>query len=157
MPSASISLLSILPIFTLLLSTIKLLLRPDFQVTYPNTLHNLIWDLPHEPQILIIKERFVVRCMIFMKNVLSNTQYKLVSSKQVPNERLIEAIKLLKSFFTPETLLNLCKVLITRYFILTPEELEEWKDDPEEFIRESETDSVQDNLKVEHTIKLSYA
>jgi hypothetical protein len=86
--------------------------------------------------------------MIFMRNVLVQTQYKVVTKKQVANEKVIEANKLLKSLFTPEVLLNLCKVLITRYFVLTSDELEEWKDDPEEFIRETESESVQDNLKV---------
>lgn len=86
--------------------------------------------------------------MVFMRNVLVQTQYKVVTKKQVANENVIEANKLLASLFTPEVLLNLCKVLITRYFVLTPEELEEWKDDPEEFIRETESESVQDNLKV---------
>jgi hypothetical protein len=86
--------------------------------------------------------------MVFMRNVLVQTQYKVVTKEQVANEDVVEANKLLASLFTPEVLLNLCKVLITRYFVLTSEELEEWKDDPEEFIRETESESVQDNLKV---------
>lgn len=37
------------------------------------------------------------------------------------------------SFFTTTMLVEICKKLVTYYFILTPQELEMWRDDPETY------------------------
>ncbi len=41
-------------------------------------------------------------------------------------------------------------MVVARYLVLTPDELDEWQNDPEEFVRDAELESWQDNLKVNH-------
>jgi len=90
--------------------------------------------------------KFVVKCMAFMKGVLSHQQYRLIGKQPDPNACLAQ--QLLQAFFTPERLLELSRHLILRFLILTQEDLREWEENPEEFIKDDELDAWQDNPKV---------
>lgn len=46
---------------------------------------------------------------------------------------MLRAYQLKQEFFTPETLNEICKRLVTHYFLLTPADLELWDSDPENF------------------------
>lgn len=45
----------------------------------------------------------------------------------------LEAHKIKASFFTYPTLTEICRRLVTQYFLLTEEELTMWEEDPEGF------------------------
>eukprot|EP01114_Cavostelium_apophysatum_P022781 TRINITY_DN8363_c0_g1_i1.p1 TRINITY_DN8363_c0_g1~~TRINITY_DN8363_c0_g1_i1.p1 ORF type:complete len:1020 (-),score=251.29 TRINITY_DN8363_c0_g1_i1:59-3118(-) len=116
-------------------------------------------------------EQFIVICMMFLKNVLSCDQYREAGkesdkpitikeiSKGTPNEnnspsgspyvsRRQQANSVVSSFFTQSLVAELCKILITRIFPMTPANLQEWEDNPEDFFNEEEADLYQEKKTV---------
>jgi hypothetical protein len=89
-------------------------------------------------------ERFIIQCMIFIKNILECSEYTEEYSELQDS---VEAQNVIKQFFSLSTLTNLCKSLIVKHMPLTISNLEDWKSDPENFWNESESDSWQDKRK----------
>ncbi|XP_076243616.1 importin beta11 isoform X2 [Calliopsis andreniformis] len=84
-------------------------------------------------------ERFIIQCLNLIKCTLSCVYSRPYISKNREEERdqldryelKMSAIK--QEFFTPETLTEICSKLVTHYFLLTPNDLELWDMDPENF------------------------
>ena len=52
---------------------------------------------------------------------------------ETKNPKTLDAHEAKMSFFTAETLREICTRLVGHYFLLTQEELQSWDSDPEEF------------------------
>jgi len=92
-----------------------------------------------------LHNEIIILSMEFIQKIVIDSHYRLLRSNA--DKEAVEGNKLISSLFTPEVLVNLCKQLICRYFVMSKEELEEWENDPEEFIRQAEVDTWADNLK----------
>ncbi|XP_033099251.1 importin-11-like [Anneissia japonica] len=79
-------------------------------------------------------ERFIIECMNIMKAIVTCDEYKvvkLIAEKAEPSR--IQAAKIKEDFFTESVLTEMGKRLLTSYFLLTPEDLHNWENDPEDF------------------------
>jgi hypothetical protein len=85
----------------------------------------------------VIEEKFLVQCMIFMKNIIEGDFTSMPSLDQA-----------VQNFFSQERVRNLCQVFITKLFQLTPVNLEEWESNPEDFFNEEDADSWMYKKKV---------
>ncbi|XP_071964409.1 importin-11-like isoform X2 [Antedon mediterranea] len=79
-------------------------------------------------------ERFIIECMNIMKAIVTCDEYKvvkLIEAKTEPSR--IQASKIKEEFFTESVLTEIGTRLLTSYFLLTPEDLYNWENDPEDF------------------------
>jgi hypothetical protein len=74
-----------------------------------------------------------------MKNVLKCDRYRPPRDKnEAPaDSRILEGYQVKMSFFNYEMLVSVCQAIVFHYFLLTQEELDEWKNDPETFCMQS--------------------
>ncbi|XP_013909442.1 PREDICTED: importin-11 [Thamnophis sirtalis] len=84
----------------------------------------------------VVFERFIVQCMNLIKMIVKNYAYKPSKNIEESSPETLEAHKIKASFFTYPTLMEICRRLVTQYFLLTEEELTMWEEDPEGFIVE---------------------
>ncbi|XP_062984095.1 importin-11 [Elgaria multicarinata webbii] len=84
----------------------------------------------------VVFERFIVQCMNLIKMIVKNYAYKPSKNMEESSPETLEAHKIKASFFTYPTLTEICRRLVTQYFLLTEEELTMWEEDPEGFIVE---------------------
>uniref|UniRef100_A0A4X2M098 Importin-11 n=1 Tax=Vombatus ursinus TaxID=29139 RepID=A0A4X2M098_VOMUR len=93
-------------------------------------------------------ERFIVQCMNLIKMIVKNYAYKPSKNVEDSSPETLEAHKIKMSFFTYPTLTEMCRRLVTRYFLLTEEELTMWEEDPEGFtVEETGGDSWKYSLR----------
>ncbi|KAM3847192.1 importin-11 isoform 2-T2 [Vipera latastei] len=78
-------------------------------------------------------ERFIVQCMNLIKLIVKNYAYKPSKNIEDSSPETLEAHKIKALFFTFPTLMEICRRLVTQYFLLTEEELTMWEEDPEGF------------------------
>ncbi|KAJ1381211.1 Importin-beta, N-terminal domain [Sesbania bispinosa] len=101
-----------------------------------------------EPYLLSF-EQFLIQCMVMIKNILECKEYKPSLTGRVMDENgvSLEQMKknissavggVLTSLLPNERIVHLCNVLITRYFVLTASDLEEWYRNPESFHHEQD-------------------
>ncbi|KAK7294729.1 hypothetical protein RJT34_17624 [Clitoria ternatea] len=101
-----------------------------------------------EPYVLLF-EQFLIQCMVMIKNILECKEYKPSLTGRVMDENgvTLELMKknissavggVLTSLLPNERIVHLCKVLITRYFVLQASDLEEWYRNPESFHHEQD-------------------
>ncbi|XP_027348815.1 importin-11 [Abrus precatorius] len=101
-----------------------------------------------EPNLLSF-EQFLIQCMVMIKNILECKEYKPSLTGRVMDENgvTLELMKknisnavggVLTSLLPNERIVHLCNVLITRYFVLTASDLEEWYRNPESFHHEQD-------------------
>uniref|UniRef100_A0AAA9SUE2 Importin-11 n=1 Tax=Bos taurus TaxID=9913 RepID=A0AAA9SUE2_BOVIN len=81
-------------------------------------------------------ERFIVQCMNLIKMIVKNYAYKPSKNFEDSNPATLEAHKIKMAFFTYPTLTEICRRLVSHYFLLTEEELTMWEEDPEGFTAE---------------------
>ncbi|XP_039175682.1 importin-11 isoform X1 [Crotalus tigris] len=81
----------------------------------------------------VVFERFIVQCMNLIKMIVKNYAYKPSKNIEESSPETLEAHKIKASFFTYPTLTEICRRLVTQYFLLTEEELTMWEEDPEGF------------------------
>uniref|UniRef100_A0A8D2IW74 Importin-11 n=1 Tax=Varanus komodoensis TaxID=61221 RepID=A0A8D2IW74_VARKO len=81
----------------------------------------------------VVFERFIVQCMNLIKMIVKNYAYKPSKNVEDSSPETLEAHKIKASFFTYPTLTEICRRLVTQYFLLTEEELIMWEEDPEGF------------------------
>ncbi|KAH0627965.1 hypothetical protein JD844_008581 [Phrynosoma platyrhinos] len=81
----------------------------------------------------VVFERFIVQCMNLIKMIVKNYAYKPSKNVEDSSPETLEAHKIKASFFTYPTLTEICRRLVTQYFLLTEEELTMWEEDPEGF------------------------
>ncbi|NXG42691.1 IPO11 protein, partial [Psilopogon haemacephalus] len=84
----------------------------------------------------IVFERFIVQCMNLIKMIVKNYAYKPSKNIEDSSPETLEAYNIKTAFFTYPTLMEICKRLVTHYFLLTTEELAMWEEDPEGFTAE---------------------
>nr|CAD7396049.1 unnamed protein product [Timema cristinae] len=82
----------------------------------------------------LLFERFTVQCLNLIKAILLCAEYKpakVIEETKEPETLRAHQIKM--GFFTANTLTEMCKKLVTHYFLLTTEDLKQWDSDPEGF------------------------
>lgn len=93
-------------------------------------------------------ERFIVQCMNLIKMIVKNDAYKPAKNTEASKPETLEAHKIKISFFNHSTLTEICRRLVSHYFLLTPEELSMWEEDPEGFaVEEAGGDSYKYSLR----------
>ncbi|KAM4709489.1 importin-11 [Discoglossus pictus] len=96
----------------------------------------------------IIFERFIVQCMRLLKMIVKNDSYKPSKNFEDSEPETINAHRIKMAFFTYPTLTEICRRLVTHYFLLSDEELAMWEEDPEGFaVEESGGDSWKYSLR----------
>uniref|UniRef100_A0A8C8S0D0 Importin-11 n=1 Tax=Pelusios castaneus TaxID=367368 RepID=A0A8C8S0D0_9SAUR len=93
-------------------------------------------------------ERFIVQCMNLIKMIVKNYAYKPSKHVEDSSPETLEAHKIKTAFFTYPTLMEICRRLVTHYFLITEEELTMWEEDPEGFtVEETGGDSWKYSLR----------
>uniref|UniRef100_A0A8B9FSY9 Importin-11 n=1 Tax=Amazona collaria TaxID=241587 RepID=A0A8B9FSY9_9PSIT len=96
----------------------------------------------------IVFEQFIVQCMNLIKMIVKNYAYKPSKNIEDSSPETLEAHKIKTAFFTYPTLMEICRRLVTHYFLLTKEELTMWEEDPEGFtVEETGGDSWKYSLR----------
>ncbi|XP_010003664.1 PREDICTED: importin-11 [Chaetura pelagica] len=96
----------------------------------------------------VVFERFIVQCMNLIKMIVKNYAYKPSKNIEDSSPETLEAHKIKTAFFTYPTLMEICRRLVTHYFLLTKEELTMWEEDPEGFtVEETGGDSWKYSLR----------
>uniref|UniRef100_A0A8C4UAG4 Importin-11 n=1 Tax=Falco tinnunculus TaxID=100819 RepID=A0A8C4UAG4_FALTI len=96
----------------------------------------------------IVFEQFIVQCMNLIKMIVKNYAYKPSKNIEDSSPETLEAHKIKTAFFTYPTLMEICRRLVTHYFLLTNEELTMWEEDPEGFtVEETGGDSWKYSLR----------
>jgi hypothetical protein len=84
-------------------------------------------------------EKFIVDNMLFME--------KCMDSKMGPYKEGTAGAAIVDSFFSVERQKQLIQVIMTQLFPLTAKDLEEWENDPEEFIHDAGTDAATEKYR----------
>ncbi|CAN8220362.1 unnamed protein product [Coccothraustes coccothraustes] len=96
----------------------------------------------------VVFEQFIVQCMNLIKMIVKNYAYKPSKNVEDSSPETLEAHKIKTAFFTYPTLMEICRRLVTHYFLLTKEELTMWEEDPESFtVEETGGDSWKYSLR----------
>ncbi|XP_050400869.1 importin-11 [Patella vulgata] len=95
----------------------------------------------------LLFERFVVNCFNLMKGILFCDVYKPPKNPQDSSSISMQAHKILTEFFTYDTLSEICRRLVSQYFLLTSDDLLTWEADPEDFCQEEVGDSYKYSLR----------
>uniref|UniRef100_A0A8C5N0A2 Importin-11 n=1 Tax=Leptobrachium leishanense TaxID=445787 RepID=A0A8C5N0A2_9ANUR len=96
----------------------------------------------------VVFERFIVRCMTLLKMIIKNDSYKPSKNIEDSKPETMNAHQVKMSFFTYPTLTEICRRLVTHYFLLSEEELTMWEEDPESFaVEETGGDSWKYSLR----------
>ncbi|KAL8559005.1 hypothetical protein ACOMHN_039761 [Nucella lapillus] len=96
----------------------------------------------------LLFDRFTVHCFNLMKGILFCNAYKPSrTNKDECSEVCLEAKRVLAEFFTFNTLSEVCRRLVSQYFLLTTDDLTAWEADPEEFCQEGGGDSYKYSLR----------
>ncbi|XP_073979099.1 importin-11-like [Rhodnius prolixus] len=79
-------------------------------------------------------ERFLIQCFNLIKALILCPEYRPAKVIEDTKEPLsLKAHQIKQLFFDTTTLTEICRKLITHYFILTPQDLALWDSDPEVF------------------------
>ncbi|GMN55611.1 hypothetical protein TIFTF001_024729 [Ficus carica] len=123
--------------------------RPVKEVS-PVLLNAIQSFLPYYPEPDVLSfEQFLIQCMVMVKSVLECKEYKrsLIGRVVEENGATLEQMKknisnavngVLSSLLPSERIIHLCNVLIRRYFVLSPNDLEEWYQNSELFHHEQD-------------------
>ncbi|TRY54415.1 hypothetical protein DNTS_023688 [Danionella cerebrum] len=96
----------------------------------------------------VVFERFIVQCMNLIKIIVKNDSYKPAKNIEDSKPESLEAHKIKTAFFTHQTLMEIGRRLVSKYFLLTEEELTMWEEDPESFaVEETGGDSWKYSLR----------
>ncbi|XP_063036788.1 importin-11 isoform X3 [Melospiza melodia melodia] len=96
----------------------------------------------------VVFEQFIIQCMNLIKMIVKNYAYKPSKNIEDSSPETLEAHNIKAAFFTFPTLMEICKRLVTHYFLLTKEELAMWEEDPESFtVEETGGDSWKYSLR----------
>ncbi|XP_066514944.1 importin-11 [Hoplias malabaricus] len=93
-------------------------------------------------------ERFIVQCLNLIKSIVKNESYRPDKNIEDTRPEVMQAHKIRTEFFTPPTLTEIARRLVSKYFLLTEEELLMWEEDPEGFaVEETGGDSWKYSLR----------
>lgn len=89
-----------------------------------------------------------IQAIKIFKNVAYHQDFNIISD-QNKDERLKQALDILESsLFTRDFIFEAIQLLISQFLVMDNEALDQWENDPEEFIIESESDQWEFNLRV---------
>lgn len=87
---------------------------------------------------------FVIHCLNLIKGYLLNSSGNIYSSANEVDASLTE---ILSKFFTSERLGYIIEKLLMHYFLITPNDMENWENDPETFVGDEGGDSWKYDLR----------
>lgn len=94
-------------------------------------------------------ERFTIQCFSLINKILLCAEYKPAKIPELTKEpETLRAHQIKMDFFQPNTLTEMCKKLVTHYFILTQDDLDMWDADPETFANDEGGESWKYSLRV---------
>lgn len=88
---------------------------------------------------------FVIHCLNLIKGYLLNSTGNTYNNQ--PTDSEIKLSEVLKEFFTSERLSFIMEKLLVHYFLLTPADIEQWEDDPENYVTDEGGDSWKYSLR----------
>lgn len=88
---------------------------------------------------------FVIHCLNLIKGYLLNSTGNTYNAQ--PTEVENGLAEVLKKFFTSERLGFIMEKLLMHYFLLTPADIEQWEDDPENYVTDEGGDSWKYSLR----------
>lgn len=88
---------------------------------------------------------FVIHCLNLIKGYLLNSTGNTYNNQPTDVENSLAEV--LKEFFTSERLGFIMDKLLMHYFLLTPSDIEQWEDDPENYVTEEGGDSWKYSLR----------
>lgn len=96
-----------------------------------------------------IYERFTIQCFNLIKGILLCAEYKPAKVFELTKEQeTLRAHQIKVEFFQSSTLTDMCRKLVTHYFLLKQEDLELWDADPETFVNDEVGESWKYSLRV---------
>lgn len=100
-----------------------------------------------------IYERFIIQCFNLINKILSCVEYKPAKIPEMTKEpETSRAHQIKMAFFQESTLTEICRKLVTHYFLLTQDELDMWDADPETFVNDEGGESWKYSLRVSWSI-----
>ncbi|KDR15146.1 importin-11 [Zootermopsis nevadensis] len=96
----------------------------------------------------VLFERFIIQCLNLIKGILLCAEYKPAKIVEETKELgTLRAHQIKMTFFTADTLTEMCRKLVTHYFLLTRDDLELWDSDPESFATDEGGESWKYSLR----------
>jgi hypothetical protein len=96
----------------------------------------------------LIFERFIIQCLNLIKGILLCAEYKPAKIKEETREpATLQAHQIKTDFFVPGTLTEMCRKLVSHYFLLTSDDLQLWDADPESFATDEGGESWKYSLR----------
>lgn len=96
-----------------------------------------------------IYERFIIQCFNLINKILLCVEYKPAKIPEMTKEpETLRAHQMKTTFFQQSTLTEICRKLVTHYFLLTQDELDMWDADPETFVNDEGGESWKYSLRV---------
>lgn len=97
----------------------------------------------------LLFERFIIQCFNLIKGILLCAEFKPAKIAELTKEpETLRAHQIKMSFFQTNTLTEMCRKLVSHYFILTKDDLEMWDSDPETFANGEVGESWKYSLRV---------
>lgn len=97
----------------------------------------------------LLFERFIIQCFNLIKGILLCAEYKPAKILELTKEpETLRAHQIKIAFFQPSTLTEMCRKLVSQYFILTQDDLDMWDSDPETFANDEVGESWKYSLRV---------
>ncbi|XP_044739459.1 importin-11 [Chrysoperla carnea] len=82
----------------------------------------------------LLYERFIIQCFNLIKGILLCAEYKPAKVIEMTQDsETLRAHQIKMNFFQPNTLAEMCRKLVSHYFLLKQDDLEMWDADPETF------------------------
>ncbi|CAG8528258.1 11592_t:CDS:10 [Ambispora leptoticha] len=92
-------------------------------------------------------EKFFVQALLLIKGVIKKSAYNQ-NPRGIDKSKIAAAIKTVDNeFLTPEFITSCAEILISRFLILTKEDLNMWEEDPEGWVNSSEADHWEYQLR----------
>eukprot|EP00794_Sanderia_malayensis_P009834 gene9834-10843_t len=95
---------------------------------------NYIFNLSQKD---LLFDEFTVQCCNLLRSIVRCKEYSIKGEGEIEDnaQRMVtEAQKIITNILTPGAVKEFCRQLILRYFPLKTHELEEWENDPEEYL-----------------------
>lgn len=77
---------------------------------------------------------FAVKCLVFLHEVIETPEYREEYEHAADDTRHSEAVQQFHAFFSPSTVFLLCRMVMSSYMLLTPDDLITWESEPEELV-----------------------
>eukprot|EP01127_Copromyxa_protea_P017450 TRINITY_DN5306_c0_g1_i2.p1 TRINITY_DN5306_c0_g1~~TRINITY_DN5306_c0_g1_i2.p1 ORF type:complete len:961 (+),score=180.79 TRINITY_DN5306_c0_g1_i2:1-2883(+) len=75
------------------------------------------------------QEKYYVAVITFLTDVISASDYHILEEDEVT-----PATQIIRKFFNGDTIQDITRIIVSKYFILTPEWASDWEEEPEQFL-----------------------